>query len=83
MIYLGGSWPAIFRTQVLMNNIHGARLNRDQLVARGSGYVGQHRPDFLFANDRASQIINLRYGPDGQVTLIDWYDMQQSTKIVV
>ncbi|MEO2049523.1 MAG: PVC-type heme-binding CxxCH protein [Pirellulales bacterium] len=77
MIYLGGNWPTAFRSQVLMNNIHGARLNRDQLVAQGSGYMGQHQPDFLFANDRASQIINLRYGPDGQVTLIDWYDMQQ------
>jgi putative heme-binding domain-containing protein len=28
----------------------------------------------LLAHDRWSQIINLRYGPDGQVYLIDWYD---------
>jgi len=77
MIYLGGSWPAKYRDQIFMNNIHGARLNQDILTPRGSGYVGQHGPDFLFAHDQASQIINLRYGPDGQVYFIDWYDMQQ------
>lgn len=77
MIYLGGSWPENYRNQIFMNNIHGARLNEDLLTPRGSGYVGEHAPDFLFAHDRASQIINMRYGPDGQVYMIDWYDMQQ------
>ena len=77
MIYLGGSWPDHYRNQIFMNNIHGARLNLDQLKPKGSGYIGSHLPDFLYAHDRASQIINLRYGPDGQVYLIDWYDMQQ------
>ncbi len=32
------------------------------------------RPTFCLANDRWSQIINLQYGPDGQVFMIDWYD---------
>ncbi|MCA9230850.1 MAG: DUF1080 domain-containing protein [Planctomycetales bacterium] len=77
MIYLGGSWPEQYRNQIFMNNIHGARLNQDILTPHGSGYVGQHGSDFLFAHDQASQIINLRYGPDGQVYFIDWYDMQQ------
>ena len=77
MIYLGGSWPTRYHDQIFMNNIHGARLNQDILTPRGSGYVGQHGHDFLFAHDQASQIINLRYGPDGQVYFIDWYDMQQ------
>src|SRR5690606_26694212 len=40
------------------------------------GYVGSHGPDFLLTGDRASQILNLRYGPDGQAYMIDWYDMQ-------
>src|SRR5690606_27890827 len=43
---------------------------------QGSGYVGSHGPDFLLTGDRASQILNLRYGPDGQAWMIDWYDMQ-------
>jgi len=76
MIYLGGAWPAEYRNQIIMNNIHGQRLNMDLLKPRGSGYVGSHGPDFLLTQDAASQMLNFRYGPDGQVFVIDWYDMQ-------
>lgn len=76
MIYLGGAWPKRYRNKIFMNNIHGQRINMDVLVPEGSGYVGSHGPDFLLTGDRASQIINMRYGPDGQVYVIDWYDMQ-------
>ncbi|MEX0936516.1 MAG: PVC-type heme-binding CxxCH protein [Pirellulales bacterium] len=75
MIYLGNAWPERYRGQIFMNNIHGQRLNVDILEPQGSGYVGQHAPDFLLTGDRASQILNLRYGPDGQAYMIDWYDM--------
>jgi putative membrane-bound dehydrogenase-like protein len=77
MIYQGASWPEKYHDQIFMNNIHGARLNQDQLTRQGSGYVGNRAPDFLFANDRSSQILYFRYGPDGQVYAIDWYDIQQ------
>lgn len=76
MIYQGGTWPAWFDGKLLMNNIHGQRLNVDSLHQSGSGYVGSHEPDFLLTGDQASQILNMRYGPDGNVTFIDWYDMQ-------
>jgi putative membrane-bound dehydrogenase-like protein len=77
MIYQGGAWPEPFAGSLIMNNIHGARLNRDTLEPKGSGFVGHHAPDFLLANDSWSQIINMKYGPDGQVYFIDWYDRQQ------
>lgn len=76
MIYLGGHWPKQYRNQLFMNNIHGQRLNVDSLHPEGSGYVGSHAPDFLLTGDKASQILNLRYGPDGNAWMIDWYDMQ-------
>ena len=76
MIYQGGTWPQQYRGALLMNNIHGQRLNVDLLIPEGSGYVGKHAADFLQTGDMASQILNMRYGPDGQVTMIDWYDMQ-------
>jgi len=76
-IYLGGAWPERYRGRLLMNNIHGARLNQDRLEPAGSGYAGDWDPDFLFANDICSQFVNLRYGPDGQLVLIDWYDANQ------
>jgi putative heme-binding domain-containing protein len=77
MIYLGGAWPEKYRNQLFMNNIHGARLNLDLLAESGSGYVGTGAPDFCKTNDLWSQILYLRYGPDGQVYMIDWYDRNQ------
>jgi putative membrane-bound dehydrogenase-like protein len=78
MIYLGGdSWPAEYRNTIFMNNIHGARANTDRLERAGSGYTASHGPDFLMANDAWSQMLNFRYGPDGSVHAIDWYDKNQ------
>lgn len=76
MIYQGGAWPAQYHNQFFLGNIHGRRLNVEQLVPKGSGYVASHRPDFLMANDAWARFINFRYGPDGNVYLIDWYDKQ-------
>lgn len=78
MIYLGGdTWPAEYRNDIFMNNIHGARANTDRLERSGSGYRATHGPDFLLANDAWSQMLNFRYGPDGSVWAIDWYDKNQ------
>ncbi len=77
LIYLGGAWPDEYRGSLFTNNIHGARINRDRLVPRGSGFVGAHAPDFLLANDRWSQVVSLKSGPDGNVYMIDWYDKNQ------
>ena len=60
-----------------MNNIHGARTNMDRLQREGSGYGASHGPDFLNTNDAWSQMLNFRYGPDGSVHVIDWYDKNQ------
>jgi putative membrane-bound dehydrogenase-like protein len=76
MIYLGDSWPAQYRNAVFMSNIHGNRLNSDLLEPKGSGYVGTHGKDLLLMNDKFSRLINMKYGPDGSVYLIDWYDKQ-------
>jgi putative membrane-bound dehydrogenase-like protein len=76
MIYLGNSWPQEYRGTLLVNNVHGNRVNREILVPDGSGFVGQHGPDFLLANDGWFRGINLKYGPAGSVYLIDWYDSQ-------
>lgn len=81
MIYLGDNWPESYRNQLFVNNIHGNRVNNDLLERRGSGYVGHHGPDFLLANDRWFRGINLRYGPDGTVYLIDWYDRNACHRI--
>jgi len=76
MIYLGGTWPAEYRGKMFMGNIHGHRLNVDLLAAKGSGYEADRNPDFLLTHDRHALIVNLLYGPDGNVYFIDWYDRQ-------
>lgn len=77
MIYQGVSWPEKYRNQIFMNNIHGNRMNVDLLSPRGSGYVGNFAPDFLFTRDQWSQMLYMTYAPDGQVWVIDWYDRNQ------
>ena len=74
MIYLGNNWPAEYRDQLFMLNIHGNRMNNDLLIRKGSGFVGQHGRDLMLANDRWFRGINLKSGPDGGVYVIDWYD---------
>ncbi|MEB2784280.1 PVC-type heme-binding CxxCH protein [Algoriphagus persicinus] len=78
MIYLGGdTWPEKYRNNIFMNNINGSRLNIDQLTRNGSGYVATHQNDFMAMNDSWSQWLNFKYGPDGSVFAIDWYDQNQ------
>ena len=75
MVYLGGSWPDRYRDAVYMCNLHGNRINQDQLERKGSGYVGHHKKDFLMANDPWFRGIALKYGPDGGVFVSDWTDL--------
>jgi putative heme-binding domain-containing protein len=77
MSYLGESWPAEYRDQLFIGNIHGQRLNVDIPVREGSGYVGKHGKDFLNFNDSWSQTLNQLYDQDGSVFIIDWYDKNQ------
>jgi len=76
LIYRGGAFPDRFEGALFMGNIHGNRINVDRLERQGSSYVGQHDEDFLLANDAWFRAINLEYGPDGSVYMIDWYDPQ-------
>src|SRR2546421_399128 len=39
-----------------------------------STYVGTHAPDFLVSADKNFRPINMRWGPDGSIYLIDWHD---------
>ena len=76
LIYRGEAFPEAWRGRVLMNNIHGNRVNSDRLERRGSGYVGSHGEDLVLANDRWYRGISLETGPDGAVYFIDWSDEQ-------
>ena len=74
MIYLGDNWPDRYRNTFFTGNIHGNRINNDQLVRFRSGYVGRHRPDFLMGNHAWFRCLWQKYGPDGGVFIGDWHD---------
>lgn len=74
MIYLADNWPAHYRGKVFMHNTHGKRVNMEVLERSGSGYVARHGKDFLRANNPWYRGVELRYGPDGGVYMLDWSD---------
>jgi putative membrane-bound dehydrogenase-like protein len=73
-IYLGDNWPASYRGKLLTLNMHGRRVNVERLEQDGAGYTGRHEPDMLFAADPWFRGIDLSYGPDGAVYILDWSD---------
>ncbi|MCF6311325.1 MAG: hypothetical protein L3J39_02635 [Verrucomicrobiales bacterium] len=74
MIYLGGKWPEKYNNTIFMSNTHGRRLNNDRIERSGSGYVGKHGEDFMFANNPWYRGVTQIYGPSGDVYISDWCD---------
>ena len=74
MVYLGDNWPAEYRGRLFTLNQHGRRMNDEILEPTGSGYMAKHGPDFMLAQDTWFRGIDLSYGPDGGVFVIDWSD---------
>lgn len=77
MIYLGDNWPDIYRDHVFTHNLHGHQINHQHNVREGSGYETLHAgSDILYCPDPAYVPVDLKFGPDGAVYIIDWVDRQ-------
>jgi putative membrane-bound dehydrogenase-like protein len=74
MIYLADNWPDSYRGKLYMLNYFGRRANQEILQRSGSGYVGKHGTDCMFFGDGWFRGIDLGYGPDGGVYVLDWSD---------
>src|SRR5665213_1201541 len=74
MIYQGDNWPEEYDGHLFTLNYHGRRINQDLLEPRGSGYVGRHGSDLVKFGDPWFRGIDLDYGPDGGVFVLDWSD---------
>src|SRR5438445_8404517 len=74
LVLQGDDIPADLRNSVLMGSIHGCSIKRDILERRGSTFVAHHGSDFLVSGDKNFRPINLRWGPDGSIYVIDWHD---------
>src|SRR6185503_13680018 len=74
LFYQGGVWPKRYHDKLLMCNIHGNRLNMDNIVRKGSGYAAKRDDDFLMANDPWFRGLVLTATPDGNMYVADWHD---------
>ena len=73
-IWLGGQWPKEYRGKLFTCNIHGNRLNQDELLRTPSGYKAARAKDFLFANDEWFRGVAVHQGPDNSLYVADWCD---------
>ena len=76
-IYNGTNFPPEFKDRPFLGNIHGKRINSEQITPNGSGFKASHAPDFLKANDFNFTAVTIKQGPDGGVVFSDWYDRQK------
>ncbi|MCM2375210.1 PVC-type heme-binding CxxCH protein [Aporhodopirellula aestuarii] len=75
MIYQESTWPSEYRDSLMTLNFHGRRANRENLLRRGSGYVGTHGDDFFLSDDEWFRGMEMSAGPDGNVFVLDWSDL--------
>ena len=75
MIYQGGRWPASYSQNLMTLNFHGRRINQDHIKRTGNSYTAIHGKDEFFTSDPWYRGVELRYGPDGNVFVLDWTDI--------
>ena len=77
MVYLGDNWPDELRGHLFTHNLGGHQMNHQVNRRLGSGFETVHAgQDQLFCSDPKYVAVDLQYGPDGAVYIIDWYDRQ-------
>jgi hypothetical protein len=74
LIYQGDNWPAQYRGRAFTLNIHGRRINCDDLHRTSVGYTATHGADMCFIQDRWFRGMDLINSPDGGVYIADWTD---------
>ena len=75
MIYRGDNWPAEYHGHFFTLNLFGHRMNHFIIERSGTAYVGRRGPDMFEMSDSWFRGIDLNYGPDGGVFVIDWSDI--------
>ncbi|MFO0811130.1 MAG: PVC-type heme-binding CxxCH protein [Gemmataceae bacterium] len=66
--------PEHLRESVIFGSIHGCSVKRNTLKPNGSTYTASRADDFLVSGDKNFRPINMRWGPNGEILLIDWHD---------
>ena len=66
--------PERFRNSAIFGSIHGCSIKQNILKPNGSTYIASRGDDFLQSADKNVRPINLRWGPNGDIYMIDWHD---------
>lgn len=66
--------PEKYRNSVIFGSIHGCSLKHNIIKPNGSTYTASRGDDFLQSGDKNFRPINLKWGPNGDIYLIDWHD---------
>jgi len=75
-VYLADEFPKEYRDRILMANLHEHDVITDILKPSGSGFIGHHGNEPLFANDNAWVGFSMEIGPDGAAYVLDWHDTE-------
>lgn len=67
-------FPKRFHNSVIFGSIHGCSIKQNILEPRGSTYLARRGEDFLRSGDKNFRPINLKWGPLGDIYVIDWHD---------
>jgi hypothetical protein len=73
-VYQGDQWPASWKGEILVGNIHQNALNHEHVEPMGASFKAQARPDFMTTDDGWFMPVSTQTGPDGAVWVMDWYD---------
>jgi putative membrane-bound dehydrogenase-like protein len=66
--------PKRFQNSVIFGSIHGCSIKQNVLKPNGSTFTASRGDDFLVSGDKNFRPINMRWGPAGDIYLIDWHD---------
>jgi putative membrane-bound dehydrogenase-like protein len=66
--------PKRFQNSVIFGSIHGCSIKQNVLKPNGSSYTASRGDDFLVSGDKNFRPINMKWGPNGDIYLIDWHD---------
>ncbi len=66
--------PKRFQNSVIFGSIHGCSVKQNILKPNGSTFTASRGDDFLVSADKNFRPINMKWGPAGDIYLIDWHD---------
>jgi putative membrane-bound dehydrogenase-like protein len=66
--------PKKYQNSVIFGSIHGCSIKQNILKPNGSTYTASRGDDFLQSGDKNFRPLNMKWGPAGDIYLIDWHD---------